>query len=90
MNTTIFLEHLAAYETEGGLNMRPDGTERRALGEHEEIEIHITRGRLNDGFDWSLFNLHQLVHSGHAETRTQARADAAAFAKLWVNDEVTV
>lgn len=88
MNTTVFLDHVAAYEQEGDANMQPDRSERRVLGEHEEVEIHIQVGRLNEGFNWSLFNLHQLVRTGHAETRSDARKDAAAFAKAWVNDEV--
>jgi hypothetical protein len=90
MSTTRALAELNAMEADqlGWVRDTEVGTERMTFG---DLEIRVSKSRLNYGYEWGLFNQDNIVLQGqYAETREDAKRKAIAFAKSWMVDDIRI
>ena len=63
-------------------------SERMTFG---DMELRVSRARLNDGWEWALTHQGNIVLQGQwAETRQRAKEKAVAFAKKWMVDDISI
>lgn len=56
-----------------------------------DLQIRVTKGRLNYGHEWALYNQGNIVLQGqYAETAQEAKGKAIAFAKKWMVDDIRI
>lgn len=90
MSTRTAEENLVAVAEEAR-NWTVDPATRAHTLEYGDLEIRVSKGRLNDVWEWGLYNQGQIVLQGQwRESLSDAQLAAVEFARKWMVGDITV